>query len=393
MIQVNSKENCCGCEACVQRCPKSCIELRFDEQGFRYPVVDTDTCVDCKLCETVCPVLNQSGKREPLTIYGAYNTNEEVRLKSSSGGVFYVLAKYVIEQGGVVFGARFNKQWEVEHCAVENLERLGQLMGSKYVQSHIGETYKQTEVLLRKGFLVLFSGTPCQIAALKRYLRKDYQNLIAVDFVCHGVPSPGVWEKYKKQAVGNGKIQDIAFRDKSQGWEKYSFKMKLNFPQAKNTVEKNESTRKNLYMRAFLTDLILRPSCYHCPAREFKSGSDITLADLWGVWKTLPDFNDDKGCSCVAINTERGRALVDKISSELSYKEISYKSAFVDYNMSATKNPHINPKSEQFFSQYNDTPLSILIPMLTKDSMKVRLSMCVRGILDKVGLLKIIRRY
>ena len=235
MIRIDNKIDCCGCEACVQKCPKSCISLKFDEQGFRYPVIDLNICVDCHMCETVCPVLNQGEKRKPVTIYGAFNVQEHIRLNSSSGGVFYPLAKYVIENGGVVFGARFDKQWNVEHCSVHNLSQLTELLGSKYVQSHVGSTYKEAEKYLKEGCLVLFSGTPCQIAGLKKYLRKDYRNLVMVDFVCHGVPSPGVWEKYKsetmaqigKNVIGDNEsivIQDVNFRDKIKGWEKFSCK-------------------------------------------------------------------------------------------------------------------------------------------------------------------------
>lgn len=392
MIQINKKQDCCGCEACAQKCPKQCIQMKFDEQGFRYPVVDLSLCISCGLCESVCPVIHQSGPRKPLIIYGAINRNEKIRLDSSSGGIFTALAEKVIDKNGEVWGAMFNKNHEIVHNYVTETEQLSLLRGSKYVQSFIGFSYKRIESSLKEGKNVLFSGTPCQVAGLKRYLKKDYSTLFTVDFVCHGVPSVGVWKKYVEQQFGkNACLENIQFRDKTYGWEKYCFSLKQYFPKEKNFVEYREGRYKNLYMRAFLYDLILRPSCYNCPARSFKSGSDITLADLWGVWTTLPDYNDGKGCSCVAINTEKGKQVFECLSDSVEAKEISYKSAFVDYNYAATTNPSINSKTNVFFSQYESIPLKILIPQLTKDSLSRKMAEGLRGILERVGLLQVLR--
>ena len=240
MIHILDKHNCCGCAACVQACPKQCISFNEDEQGFRYPLVDESLCIDCGLCEKVCPVIHQSDAKKPLKVYAAQNPNEEIRLKSSSGGIFTLLAEAVIDEGGVVFGARFDKNWEVEHGYTESKEGLTAFRGSKYLQSRTGETYKQARDFLKAGRKVLYSGTSCQIAGLKKFLRKEYENLITVDVVCHGAPSPLVWRTYlddlKKCPKGTaGKnsvcssinempvITGISFRDKSTGWKKYGF--------------------------------------------------------------------------------------------------------------------------------------------------------------------------
>lgn len=201
MIEIKDKSQCCGCNACVQRCPKQCIAMCEDEEGFLYPEVDEAICIDCGLCENVCPVINQADARIPLQVYAAKNTDEKIRMHSSSGGVFSILAEQTIKQGGVVFGARFDENWEVKHDYTETIDGVSVFRGSKYVQSKTGDTFKQAEQFLKQNRKVLFSGTPCQIVALKRYLKKEYENLLLVDFICHGVPSLGVWRKYLKQVI------------------------------------------------------------------------------------------------------------------------------------------------------------------------------------------------
>ncbi len=337
MIAIEEKSKCCGCSACVSICPKKCISFSEDHEGFIYPMVNAEDCIDCGLCEKVCPVLHQNEERLPLKTFAAYNKNESVRIQSSSGGVFTILAEEVIEQGGVVFGARFNDDWEVIHDFTETKEGLAAFRGSKYVQSNVGDSFSNVKSFLEFGRKVLFSGTPCQVAGLKKYLRKDYPNLLTVDFICHGVPSPMVWRKYLNEicdarqgvkkiqfrslakrlisgrdglldAAASKCIKSISFRDKTFGWKKYSFV--LNFSEA-NAEEKNSvsnSTRSeyfydNAYMQAFLSNLSLRPSCYDCPAKSGKSSSDLTLGDFWGIEKLLPQFDDDKGCGVAILYT------------------------------------------------------------------------------------------
>lgn len=312
MIKIIDKELCCGCSACLHICPKSSITFKEDKEGFLYPQVNMETCIDCGLCEKVCPVLNQDDERIPAKVYAAKHKDDEIRMKSSSGGIFTLLAEHVIDDGGVVFGARFNDKWEVIHDYTESKEGLAPFRGSKYVQSYIGNSYKNAESFLKSGRKVMFTGTPCQIAGLKKFLRKEYDNLLAVDFVCHGVPSPMVWRKYmeeetvrqgnsgKNKVLVSSKVSSVVtgvnFRDKSTGWKKYSFV--LNFSKASVEGEQNLVSSsiftENTYMKAFLSNLSLRPSCYYCPTKSGKSGADITIGDFWGIDNSTIG-NDDNG--------------------------------------------------------------------------------------------------
>lgn len=329
MINISQKENCCGCSACVQICPKHCIRFVEDKEGFLYPGVDESLCIDCGMCEKVCPVIHQDESRQPLKVYAAKHNDDEIRMKSSSGGIFTLLAEQVIDEGGVVFGARFDEYWEVMHDYTETKEGLAAFRGSKYVQSRIGTTYRQAESFLKAGRKVLFTGTPCQIAGLKRFLRKEYGNLLAVDFVCHGVPSPKVWRMYldetiARQGVGKNSvlshamlrkkfIRSIDFRSKSTGWKKFSFALTLTKAIAdgeENTVLLSDIFYENMFMNVFLSNLCLRPSCYACPAKSGKSGADITIGDFWGIEKHMPDFDDDKGCGLCLLHNEKVDSLL-----------------------------------------------------------------------------------
>ena len=339
MIEIKDKKDCCGCHACASICAKHSITMQADEEGFLYPVVDKDTCTDCGLCEKVCPVINQSEPCKPLKVYAAKNKNEEIRRQSSSGGIFTLLAEKVIAEDGIVFGARFDEEWNVIHSWTDTIEGIAAFRGSKYVQSTIGDTYRETKDFLKQGRKVLFSGTPCQIAGLKKYLRKEYDNLLTVDVVCHGVPSPLVWHTYLKETHeqlrakrGVGKntvplymgelpvITGISFRDKTNGWKKYGFKICYTaLKAAENSVSKSANIvnseitpfNEDIFMKGFLKNLYLRPSCYQCMARQGKSGADIAIADYWGIQRIHPELDDDKGVNLVLINTQKGQTYFD----------------------------------------------------------------------------------
>lgn len=311
MINISKKSECCGCEACVQKCPKQCIEIILDKEGFYYPVVDTEHCINCHLCEKVCPIINFESINSavnPLKAYAVKNTDVTARKNSSSGGVFVSLANHIIENGGVVFGAMFDEDFNVKHTYAQTSKELLPMLGSKYVQSHIGNCFSQAESFLKQGKTVLFTGTPCQIAGLYQFLGKEYDNLILVDVVCHGVPGPGLWNRYLKGLGYSKKIKNILFREKEgYSWSHYGFKIVID-----SGVIYNDYAGNNSYMRAFLSDNSLRPSCYSCKHKR-KSGSDITLGDFWGINKILPDFVDETGISMVTVNTSKGKALFETI--------------------------------------------------------------------------------
>lgn len=356
MIVLKGKKYCCGCHACGNVCPKQCISMLADEQGFLYPNVDTENCINCGLCEKVCPIINQKENRKPIKIYAAKNKNEEVRRKSSSGGVFTLLAEYVLNNDGVVFGAKFDDDWNVVHAWTDNIEDLAAFRGSKYVQSTIGNTYREAKEFLTQGRKVLFSGTPCQIAGLKKYLRTDYDNLITMDIICHGVPSPKVWQDYLstlrasfRNQCGVGRNSDsslnklpvitsISFRDKTNGWKKYGFELRYNTAskiannKGSNSANDNEhiflqSFMENVFMKGFLANLYLRPSCYVCATRSGKSGADISVGDYWGIQNFHPKFDDDKGIGLILINTLEGKELFGKFDTECI--ETTYDNALI----------------------------------------------------------------
>lgn len=337
MISIKDKKDCCGCSACVQTCPKHCIKLAEDAEGFLYPTAYNDACVKCGKCDSVCPMLLLNEPQEPMVTYAATNPNEYVRSQSSSGGIFSILAEYVIRQGGVVFGAAFNDNWEVVHSYTESFEGLAKFRGSKYVQSQIGDSFSNAERFLKEGRFVLFSGTPCQIAGLKRYLRKEYDNLLAVDCVCHGVPSPGIFRDYLGSV--SRPITKVNFRDKRTGWKHYSITVKS------ESSELSEVYHNNEYMQGFLSNLYLRPSCYDCHFREGKSGSDITLGDYWGIDKIKPELDDDKGLSLVIANNKPANDLLIAIDGNLTEMQLS---DAIKYNPSITTSVSI-PKFRRLF--------------------------------------------
>jgi ferredoxin-like protein FixX len=381
MIQIKKKVACCGCSACAQICPQQCIDLLEDSEGFLYPMVNIQDCIHCGLCEATCPVIHQTAKRYPLTVYAAYCTDDEIRRQSSSGGLFSVVAEAIIRKHkGVVFGAKFNKRWDVQHDFTDSVDGLSAFRGSKYLQSRVGESYQQAQSFLRKGRQVLFTGTPCQIAGLKLFLREDYDNLITMDVACLGVPSPKVFHKYLDETLSRLQIKqrhhdfsanirketitDISFRDKTFGWREYSFSIKIAHPTQPNAkvLLLRDSLNTNMYRKGFLMHLFLRPSCHACPAKHYKSGSDITLADYWGIEQVVPSFDDDKGISLVLLNTPKGCTVFSSLDVECV--ETPYADA-VKYNPHIERSADIPVRRDAFFNHLNQRPFrSLVVPTL-----------------------------
>ena len=310
MIESVGENRCCGCEACVQACPKHCISMVENAEGFLYPQVDAQNCVKCGRCLKVCPVLNELERPKPVAGY-AYRTTDEALLKqTSSGGFFTAVAERVLEESGVVFGAAFNDQNEVVHCFIENKDDLDKLRRSKYVQSRIGTSFADCKRFLEDGRKVLFCGTPCQVKALNLFLGNKPTNLITIDFVCHGVPSPGVFKRYLEELARDkggdvAQLHEINFRAKGFGYS-YSFAFAFAF------AHYMENPNDNIFLRGFLRDVYLRRSCYKCSAKGFSSGSDYTMCDFWTVRKHMPKFplGEVPGVSQVFVHRDKMRMFV-----------------------------------------------------------------------------------
>ena len=391
MINVIDKHNCCGCSACASICPKRCIQMVADNEGFLYPQVDMDTCIDCALCEKVCNELQPYEKREPLKVLAAINKNEEIRLKSSSGGIFYILAEKIIKEDGVVFGARFDENWQVVIDYAEDMKEVEAFMGSKYVQARMENAYKDVKRFLTDSRMVLFSGTPCQVAGLHKYLRKPYDNLLTVDFICHGTPSPKVWGMYLDEVVKEVKsISSVEFRNKDKGWKDFSFNLRFN--EGDKTASMLSPYKLNHYMKAFLRDIILRPSCYECKAKGCSSQSDITIADFWGVHNIYPEMDDDKGTSLILLNTDNGIDTLDKkqvISAETNFKRIK------SLNPACYLSPKEPSKRDEFFARLDNENMIELINECTRPTSKQRLykivydcTLLIYNMLDRVVKVK-----
>lgn len=367
MIKITDKENCCGCHNCALVCPKNCITMKEDEEGFLYPVVDEDKCVDCGICEKSCPIispLNNNKKLNDITSYAAYSKNNDIRLNSSSGGMFTHLASLVINASGVVFGAAFDDKFGVHHICVDNIDNLDKLRGSKYLQSIVGNSFKEAEEYLKKGRKVYFSGTPCQISALLKYLKKDYDNLITQDFICHGVPSPKIWKYYIKyqENLNNSKIENAGFRNKAEGWNDFSL-----FFDFANSTKYISDLSNDTYMKVFLSNYCLRPSCYNCSFKTMTRPSDITLADFWGIQNVMPEMDDDKGTSLLCINSNKGKMLFDEIKNDIVYKTTSIKDV-VKFNPSMIQSSTLPPKRDYFMQNISENNFDKITKKLFKVS-------------------------
>lgn len=315
-IEKLDKLECCGCGACFQKCPQKAILMKENEEGFLYPIIDKEKCINCGLCEKICPQFKKVPKKEIPQAYAVRNKNLEELKNSSSGGFFIILANYVIENNGVVFGAAYDENLNVNHIKIKDKENLKLLQGSKYVQSNINNTYKEAEKELKENKMVLFSGTPCQIAGLNSYLVKDYDNLITCDLVCHGVPSQKLFKKYIEFLSEKFKSKIVLFnyRNKEkQGWDYFS-KIKI------KTIDKKVRYLEpdfDPYYFNFLSGTISRECCYRCHYSTFDRVANITLGDYWGIHKIHPKFYSPNGNSLILINDNKGQDIFDKVKDKI----------------------------------------------------------------------------
>lgn len=354
-------KDCCGCEACANICPKSCITMQPDEQGFMHPIIDEAVCINCDLCRKACPILGEKSVGVAPKVIACKNRNDNIRSNSSSGGIFTALAEHIINDGGVVYGAAFNMQMEVGHQRIESIEELSALRGSKYTQSRIGDCLTRAKKDLSNGRKVLFTGTPCQIGGLRSYLGKNYEGLYCIEVVCHGIPSPAIFRHYLNslETKAGSKISEFNFRDKTESWQQYSIRVKF-----ENGALIHQRGAENPFQRGFIADLYTRPSCTACQFKKFASGADITLGDFWGSGIFGKEYNDDRGISLVCVNSDKGEKLFNYIKSALYDIRPSTLLDATQFNPCIVRSTTMHPKSEKFWRAYKSEDFDALVTRL-----------------------------
>ena len=334
MISITDKTRCCGCTACQAACPHDAIVMKPDVLGFTYPEVDMSACVDCGLCEKVCAFVQDCDAYLPVDrsltaeVQAARHKDGDVVAASQSGGVFTALSDAVLSEGGVIYGAAYKGLDEVSHIRAESAQERNLLRGSKYVQSDMGQIFRSVREDLVNGRKVLFSGTPCQVAGLKSYIpERLHENLLLVDFICHGVPSPSVWKDYVEYMSRKGNIVRAIFRDKSvSGWKEHfdSF-----------LYEDGKKRTGDTFRVLFYKNIILRHNCGNCPYNVTAHPADVTIGDFWGVAEVLPDMDSCTGTSMVICNTEKGKLLMSRI------REMELETVSLTYDFMSRKNPNL----------------------------------------------------
>lgn len=386
-IEKIEKNKCCGCLKCINECPKQCIELIQDEEGYYYPNINKEKCINCNICLKNCPNnFDKTREKNASKIYVLSAVDDNIKKISSSGGVFYYLAKYVLEENkGVVYGATFDKNFNVKHEKVTQIDDLDKILRSKYVQSNMLEAYSMIEEDIKDNKVILFCGTPCQVKSIySKY--KYYDKLILVDFICHGVPSPGIWDSYKNYVKNDSKIEKINFRSKNNGWHDYKLEIKM------DNKKINESHDINTYMRTFLSDKNIRPSCFNCSIKPDNYFSDITLGDAWKIEKDNSDFDDDKGTSIIALRTNRGIDIFEKIKYNFKYYESQY-DKWCQYNPSLVKSTIPNDNRNEFFNDYKCLSNNEFWRKNSKIPFKKNIKYKVKVLLKKFKLEQLIRKF
>lgn len=339
------KSKCCACTACKNICPKQAIEMISDEKGFLYPKINENRCIKCGLCEKVCfyntgyKVLDDHLNK--IETYAVKHKDFNIRMNSRSGGIFTALSDYILDNKGVIYGVGYKENFIVCYKRAETKKERNKFRGSKYVQSELNDIFKQVKNDLENGRWVLFSGTPCHVAGLVKYLgKKKFEKLLLVDVVCHGVPSPKTFKDYINyvERKYNGKVDNFDFRDKTFGWNTHIESFIIN----------NKKYSSNIYTNLFCSHLGFRESCYTCQVANLNRPSDITIADCWGIAENRPDIDDNKGVSLVIVNTKKGKTIQEKILSDLEYYIIDIN----DYMQPQLRGP--NKRSEKVDVFWND---------------------------------------
>lgn len=381
-INIINKYDCTGCGACWNACPKSCIKSVKDEEGFPYPKVDTAKCIDCGLCLKVCPMQNKIRQSsDNPQIYAAWSKDKTNRYNSTSGGAFSEFAKSVLAMGGVVVGAAYDQHNLVYHVIASNSEELDLLRQSKYIQSDINDIYIQIKTQLKEGKIVLFCGSPCQVAGLKSFLQKEYTGLVMIDFICRGMNSPKAYTYWLKELEERYKsrVVKVWFKYKEYGWKKSPLCTRLDFENGQYYVANGED---NSFMKGYLRgNLYLRPSCAECRFKGSERYSDITLADFW---KVEAKYDDDKGTSMVMLNSSVGRDLFDRTKERLVFFPKSM-AEIREGNVCFDRSVALNPRSRKFLSQLGEKPFSKLVEKYTKTPLYRRVLRKIKRIVKKIA--------
>lgn len=383
MIKIHDKSNCCGCTACACICPKNAITMEADVLGFKYPHVDLTLCIDCGLCEKICPFINKYNITHNLSspiFYAARHKNIKEVETSRSGAAFIAISDYILDRHGVVYGAGYDNNFNVIHKRAITREERDEFKGSKYVQSDLHDIFTNIKKDLIEGKLVLFSGTPCQTAGLSSFISQKLRNqLILVDIICHGVPAPNIWRDYIKYIENkfNKKIHSIDFRDKKHfGWNEH-----------KETFYFGDTYfSSDVYKNLFLKNIMLRKSCGICPYSNFNRPSDITIGDFWGWERSVPEINkDNKGVSLIIVNTKLGKQIFESIKSNLIFVEIN-KNDCIQPNLVHPST--IDKRRDQFEKDYKLKGFSYIIKHYCSRNRTLMLSIMKRQLLKLKEILK-----
>lgn len=380
MLEICPLSQCTGCAACAQSCTHDAITMSINANGFLYPEIDNAVCIDCGLCSKTCPINNKPACNNPDKIYLCWNRQDDIRLKSSSGGLFSAIASWVIKQNGLVCGAAYDKEMNVIHLIVDNEEGLKKLRGSKYVQSNVGESYKHIKHALKKDKWVYFVGTPCQVAGLRNYLRHDYDTLLTSDLICHGVPSNDLFIKQirKLENTNACKIEDFLFRSKVRFGQGCDLQVVL--CDGKSRFYNAELLP---YFYGFWNNITLRPSCYVCGFAQTQRAGDITLGDYWLAKKEFPDVKMSKGLSLALINTKKGEKLWNKISNNLEYRESTLQQA--KHGQGQLKAPVCRTQANiDFLDSYSDMDFISCCRRFLTPSLKYKLRCRVKNVIKLI---------
>lgn len=342
--------------------------MKKDDAGFEFPeVIEQSACIACGACERICPVLANKKTEESHSstfAYAAFSINDSLRMESSSGGVFSELAVVILQLGGIIYGASYDDEGVVRHTGIEAQKELGKLRGAKYSQSILGDSFLTLKKQLDSGRTVLFSGTPCQVAGLRAFLKRDYDNLVCIDFVCHGIPSPMVWEKYVRyrSQIDNGDMfpQHINLRNKESGWSNYAYSVEFTYADNTRYLCKNGD---DPFMRLFVNDYILRESCSNCHFKGYKRVSDITLGDFWGIWNIDPEMDDDKGTSLILTHTAKGENMMNAVAGNIKCERVTLEQA-VNRNPSMLKSSEHKPNRDIVLKTIECETFQAVLPLL-----------------------------